>query len=318
MEENDERKDRDVRAIQWLIDSRTEDDEMESFLMAIPGAFTSKWGIDIWRKACEVKQLEGTNVRQNDLTVRLRSDADLRMPVLPHRRSPRFQRICHPLHFFHPLGRIIGIRIANGTPPEVTATWSMPRLPIDGQAHDNLYAHRDIAVYDLCKRVRHLVGTCNNHSIFANQELWIKRTRGCVETAASLVLCAGIEPELLGDIGRLIPSLHQAMATKGHYYTTSGSDGLFGTRINCLSLVIASRGMTNHDGIKLDARAAIDSLSRLRMEDDGEQTNNGDGDGDENALRNARKIDNDFETAKQFCLFGLRGAFRPTKVGVTK
>ncbi len=45
MEENDERKDRDVRAIQWLIHNRTEDDEMESFVMAIPGAFTSKWGL---------------------------------------------------------------------------------------------------------------------------------------------------------------------------------------------------------------------------------------------------------------------------------
>ena len=40
MEENDERKDRDVRAIRWLIRNWTEDNEMESFAMAIPGAFT--------------------------------------------------------------------------------------------------------------------------------------------------------------------------------------------------------------------------------------------------------------------------------------
>ncbi|KAH9030976.1 hypothetical protein EDB84DRAFT_185204 [Lactarius hengduanensis] len=40
MEESDERKGRDVRSIQWLIHNWTEDDEMESFVTAIPGAFT--------------------------------------------------------------------------------------------------------------------------------------------------------------------------------------------------------------------------------------------------------------------------------------
>ncbi|KAH8984554.1 hypothetical protein EDB86DRAFT_142192 [Lactarius hatsudake] len=302
MEENDERKGRDVRAIRWLIDNRTEDDEMESFVMAIPGAFTSKWGIDIWRKACEVKQYEETNVRQNDLTTRSQSDADLRMSVLPHHLSPHFQRTRHPLRLLRPLGRIIGIRIANGT----------PRLLSDSQARDNPYAHRDLAVYDLCKRVRHLVATCDNHSIFANKELWIKRARGCVETVASLVLCADIEPELFGDLGRLIPPLHRAMAMEGRHYDTLGSDGLFGIRINSLSLVVVVRGIANHDGIKQHARAAIDELSRFRMEDDDERTN------DENALRNARRIDNDFETARQFCVYRLRGVFRPTEVGTTE
>ncbi|KAH8989302.1 hypothetical protein EDB83DRAFT_2239628 [Lactarius deliciosus] len=57
MEANDERKDRDARAIQWLIHNRTEHDEMESFVLAIPGAFTSKWGVEVWRNVSEVKQL---------------------------------------------------------------------------------------------------------------------------------------------------------------------------------------------------------------------------------------------------------------------
>ncbi len=42
MEANDERQDRDAKAIQWLIHNRTEHDEMESFVLAIPGTFTSK------------------------------------------------------------------------------------------------------------------------------------------------------------------------------------------------------------------------------------------------------------------------------------
>jgi len=50
MEENEKRKYRDARAIQWLIHNRTEDDELESLVMAIHGTFTSKWGVDVWRK----------------------------------------------------------------------------------------------------------------------------------------------------------------------------------------------------------------------------------------------------------------------------
>ncbi len=316
MEENDERKDRDVRAIRWLIDNRTEDDEMESFAIAIPGAFTSKWGIDVWKKASvEVQQYEDTDPRPNDPTVRSQSDADLRISIPPHHRSPLFQRTWHHLGFLHPLGRIIGIRIANGTPWDVMATRSMPRLPSDGQAPDDPYAHGDLAIYDLCKRVRRLVGTCDNYGTFNNEELWLKRARGCVETAASLVFCADIKPELFGDLRTVLPPLHQFIVNKGRY-RTPGSDGLFLARLECLSFVIVNRGMANHDRIKLDARVIIDSLSRFGIEDDGEQTNNGDD--DENALRNARRIDDYFETARQFCVYGLRRAFRPSEVGMTE
>src|SRR6266702_5964385 len=304
MEENDERKDRDVRAIRWLIDNRTEDDEMESFAIAIPGAFTSKWGIDVWKKASvEVQQYEDTDPRPNDPTVRSQSDADLRISIPPHHRSPLLQRTWLHLGFLHPLGRIIGIRIANGTPWDVMATRSMPRLPSDGQAPDDPYAHGDLAIYDLCKRVRRLVGTCDNYGTFNNEELWLKRARGCVETAASLVFCADIKPELFGDLRTVLPPLHQFIVNKGRY-RTPGSDGLFLARLECLSFVIVNRGMANHDRIKLDARVIIDSLSWFGIEDDGEQTNNGDD--DENALRNARRIDDYFETARQFCVYGLR------------
>ncbi|KAH9052787.1 hypothetical protein EDB87DRAFT_1569966 [Lactarius vividus] len=111
MEENDERRDRDVRAIRWLIDNRTEDDEMESFVMAIPGAFTSNWGIDVWRKASQVTHHQGAHL--NDPTVTSQNDADLQ--VLPYHRSPLSRRSGHPLRLLQPLARIFGIRIANGT-----------------------------------------------------------------------------------------------------------------------------------------------------------------------------------------------------------
>ncbi|KAI9431894.1 hypothetical protein H4582DRAFT_1212438 [Lactarius indigo] len=49
MEEPDGRKDRDVRAILWLIDRKAANAEMESLVLAIPGSFNTKWGQDVWK-----------------------------------------------------------------------------------------------------------------------------------------------------------------------------------------------------------------------------------------------------------------------------
>ena len=308
MEENDGRKDRDVRAIRWLIDNRTEDDEMESFAIAIPGCFTSKWGIDVWRKVSEVNQYEDTDVMRNEPAVRLRSE-DLPVSVQPHHRSSPFRRT----HILHTLRRIFGMRV---TPHHVTPTQSMSRLPSDSQSPTNPVAHQDLAIRDLCKRIRHLVITCDNLSIFTNKELWLKRARGCAETAASLVLCADIKLEVFGDIQRLLVPLSDFLVMEFSQITAPGSDGLFRARFDCLSFVVVNRGMANDDEIKLFAHLAIESLSRVTLEGDGDRTNNGSD--DENALRNARWIDEYFEAAKEFCVYGLRGAFKPSEVGMTE
>ena len=324
MEENDERKGRDVRAIQWLIHNRTEDDEMESFVMAIPGAFTSKWGIDIWRTVSEVHQYQDANSRSNNPTARSWSNADLPMSILPH-HSPPSQHTCHPLSLLHPLGRVIGIRSADGTPRDVMVTRLMPRIPSGDHAPHSLHAHADPAIYDLCERVRHLVQTCNNHSLFANQGLWLKRTRGCVETVASLVVCADINLELFGDLGKLLSQIQisGAFVSDGNLLLAPGSDGLFLARYECLSFVIVSQTLANNDRMQSNARVAINRLSRFRGEDGSQQSINGDDDDeddgdDANALRNAQRIDEYFESARQFCVYDLRKAFRPSEVEATE
>ena len=225
------------------------------------------------------------------------------MSALPHHHSPLSQRARHRHRFLHSLGRIFGIRIANGTPRDVTAINKTTRLPIDSQTPD------DLAIYDLCKRIRHLIVTCNNHSIFTNKELWLKRVRGCVETVASLVICANIQPELFGDLNQLLGQFF----IDGLDPTAVGSDGLFIARLEYLCVVIANREMASHqDRIKLDAFLAIDTLSRFGMKDNGEKIS------DDDALRNARRIDDYFETAKRFCFYELREALRPSEVGMTE
>ena len=313
MEENDGRKDRDVRAIRWLIDNRTEDDEMESFVIALPGSFTSKWGIDVWRKVSEVKQYEDTDVMPNDLTARLRSDEDLRMSgsVLHHHHSPPFQRTRHHFNIIRSLRRIFGTRNAH----DVMLTQSMSRLPSDGQAHSDPFAHQHPAIRDLCERVRHLVMTCGDLNVFTNKELWLQRARGCVETAASLVFCADIKPELFGDLVRLLDPLSNLLGTGASSIT---APGLFIARINCLSFVVVNQQLeaANHGMIKLHAQLAIDSLSRVILEKDIERINNGNS--DEDALRNARRIDEYFEAAREICVYGLRDVFNSSEVGMMK
>ncbi|KAF8262936.1 hypothetical protein EI94DRAFT_1808060 [Lactarius quietus] len=50
MGETDECKDRDVRAIRWLIDSSAVNVKMEPLVLAIPGSFNTEWGKDVWRE----------------------------------------------------------------------------------------------------------------------------------------------------------------------------------------------------------------------------------------------------------------------------
>ncbi|KAH9061786.1 hypothetical protein EDB83DRAFT_2675447 [Lactarius deliciosus] len=50
MEGGSKRKDRDVGVIQWLIDRTVANAEMERLVSAIPGAFNTDWGQDVWRE----------------------------------------------------------------------------------------------------------------------------------------------------------------------------------------------------------------------------------------------------------------------------
>ena len=49
---------RDEWVIRWLIDNMTEDAEMESFVLAIPGSFNTDWGLKVWKKVAEMDHSE--------------------------------------------------------------------------------------------------------------------------------------------------------------------------------------------------------------------------------------------------------------------
>jgi hypothetical protein len=56
------RLDRDVRAIQWLIDNINGSDELVTFVLAIPGSFNQEWGRNVWKGVVRDDQSTSTIV----------------------------------------------------------------------------------------------------------------------------------------------------------------------------------------------------------------------------------------------------------------
>jgi hypothetical protein len=310
MEENDGRQSRDVRAVQWLSQTLTEVIEVESFVLAIPGSFSTEWGIEVWRKASDVKQNGEANPSSNTPMIEFLTEADLSVTTPSTRGSLHPQHISHLRSLFRRFVRTIGIRAPDNTSRDILAMQSIPRLPASSQAPDFPHTSTNLAVHELCKRVQHLFDTCKNRSLFATEDAWCRRARACTETAASFVCFTDIKLESFGNIGRLLSNIGKV--EKIQELSAAGSDGSFVARWTCLSLV-AIRGMVNDDLTRERAGAAIAMLSRLQTEGDGNPTNNGDDNENEKALKNARKIDGCFETTNWFCVFGLDTALRSLK-----
>ena len=49
MNDNPSRKDRDVRAFQWLVDNINGSNETHTFVLAMPGSFKQEWGRNVWK-----------------------------------------------------------------------------------------------------------------------------------------------------------------------------------------------------------------------------------------------------------------------------
>src|SRR6266404_7253420 len=265
MKENEERKDRDARAIQWLIRNRTEDDEMEAFVMAIPGTFTSNWGIEVWRKVSGVMEYEGASSGSNDTSNRSepRTNVVSRVSAPPSTRPP----------LPRPASGHRLLRIFEKPSVNINATRTQS-ISEGAQSANDPHVTRDPAINHLCKRIRRLLDTCKNLS--PKDELRRERARGCISTVASLVFCAGVKLEVFGDIGML---LHELGDTEEiHKRLESGSDGSFVPHWTCLSLLTVTRWSLNDGLIKLNARRSIDYLSKFPVRDSCGRTNTGDPD----------------------------------------
>jgi len=60
MKETKSRKDRDVRAVRWLVDNINGSNEAQTFVLAIPGSFNQEWGRDVWKGVVKDDQSTST------------------------------------------------------------------------------------------------------------------------------------------------------------------------------------------------------------------------------------------------------------------
>ena len=232
MEETEDRKGRDERAIRWLVDNMTEDAEMESFVMAIPGSFNGKWGTDVWKKVSNTIEVKNKNRDGNQLScVR---------------------------NVFGTVTSLVGIRTAGDSRVNTTILPPAPH-PTHIHWHSTGHVQGEDTVRELSARVAHVLETCKNRRLFASDELWQRRTRACIETTASLVCCAEAELAQFGDIAKVLgdvssdPKVRESLVAK---------DQSFAVRYTCLSLV-AIRPILESNGPRVSVpRAWVELISK--------------------------------------------------------
>ena len=266
MEKNEERKGRDERAIRWLVNNLTEDVEMESLASGIPGSFDVTWGVEVWKNDSEVPDRRSALSKflgfiSNFLDLRrLRNSQPPTNPPIPPTQ----------------------------TDPD-TASQTPNRLPACGEI-----------VFELCQRVQRLFETCNHRGSFINQDEWRRRSRACIETAASFVFCMDADISWFGDIGKVLNDLGSAERTRE--VSASSLNRTFTTRWACLSLV-AIRKMLHSPQLELYVRGTMQTLTLplgnpLESVQTPVQT----------PLETARKIDEQFAAAWD-CVERLRQGF---------
>jgi hypothetical protein len=140
MEENDGRQSRDVGALQWLIQTLTEDIEVESFVLAIPGSFSTEWGIEVWR---QVKQYGEADPSSNNPSSGRIPDGrrPFRIYIIRH-GLPHPQYTSHLRDIFDCFVRTIGISTPDNTSHDIIAMQPTPGLPTGCQASDLPHTYR--------------------------------------------------------------------------------------------------------------------------------------------------------------------------------
>ena len=236
MEGTMDREARDKRAILWLMDNLTEDNEIETFVTSMPGS------LDAWTKVSneEVKPTVSRSRTIRDvfdsITVRAirKAGVDLLFYVLLPILVPI--RLIYGIYNSTPrcYRRICSFIRHQSTPSFSFMNPLVPRPP----SRRPLVAtsdHENNTIREFCWRIGHFLDTCKNRAVFASDKVWRMRYRACVEVMASLVSFADVEArwfrhtlEALGEIGS---------SEKARKLSLSGEDEAFVMHWTCLSII---------------------------------------------------------------------------------
>ena len=126
--------------------------------------------------------------------------------------------------------------------------------------------HEGTTVRKLGRSVRYVLETYSNGE--NSMDTWERRRRmrGCVEAAASLVCCAGVELGLFGEVGEVLRQL-SALGEKERTNepSTASLNPSFTVRWTCLSLVAIWK-MINDNRLQELAKFALDGIKYLQQD----------------------------------------------------
>jgi hypothetical protein len=286
MEETVARRCRDVRATRWLIDNLTEDAEIEKFLSAIPGSFNTDWGTEVWKRVGEHHESEDQS--QDEPVARPHSDTTTHRPS----SSWSIRRVLRPI-----------THLIRKPATRHSPTHAMTRSPVPYPPNvypDSATAHfqGENVVHELSTRVARSVEICKNRRLFANNDLWQKRTRACIEATASLVCCTNAKLGWFGGISKLLGEIGNF--EKIRELSLAGADELFVMRWTCLSLVAIRQTLVDNEYVERGAMWAMESFAKA------------DDTGNNDALAGAQKINETLWKARN-CLFQLCNALYKTE-----
>jgi hypothetical protein len=132
-----------------------------------------------------------------------------------------------------------------------------------------------------------LFETCGDRVFFKSEDEWFVRSRACTEAMAIFVLLMDVDISVIGNSWKLLGSIGRCARTRE--VSEIGSSPTFAIRWTCLSLVAIRRQLHYSVQLSEHAAAALSSLCTLYP--------NGNLCYFERALRNARRIDEQFAVA---------------------
>ena len=263
MEETVDRMGRDERAIRWLVDNMTEDAEMESFVMAIPGSFNTQWGREVWKVSNTMgdKKSRSRNASVGPLTDGNHAPIVIPLVVRPSSRVT----VRSVFDIFDKIIRLVRTRVVGDSGTD-TMTLPAPYLA----PHSTITANnRQDTVYGLSTRIAHMLETCKVRKFSSDDELLRRRTHACIETTALLVCCANAEPHWFGDMIKLLGNI----GFEQHWQEASQpliKDHLAMTCWACLSMVTSWRLVQEVPSLVEGTELALKMLKRTGDHDTGE------------------------------------------------
>ena len=284
MEMNEARKGRDERAIRWLISNLTEDIEMESLASGIPGSFDADWGLKVWTRDSGFK---GASTNSSS------TGSSPPHPSLKRRSTLR--------SLISSINPFVGVQHPGVTVSPIHDSRS-PQSQLDPNFNPISPSPRPMSVYgedieELCRRIRRLFETCDHHDSFASEDEWRKRSRACVETAASFIFCMHADVSTFGEIGRVLSDLGNAEQTRD--VSSTSLNWSFISCWTCLSIVVI-RKLLDSSNLRKNALAAVQPLLTFYETDEYLTP--------EMAIEPARRMDEHFVAAWR-CVEKLRVAF---------